>query len=80
MFVMRTLFILEFYSIIYFKFSKCFVFLCFVFRMIRLALLICLAGFFLQCEAQNGLLTCLVHPTYRPAGQYILQMIFIIIR
>ncbi|KAI7800450.1 putative zona pellucida-like domain-containing protein 1 [Triplophysa rosa] len=35
--------------------------------MIRLAHLICFAGFFLQCEAQNGVLTCLINPTYRPA-------------
>lgn len=37
-------------------------------RMIRLLQLLCLAGVLLQCEGQ-GLQTCLVHPTYRPAGQ-----------
>ncbi|XP_067221908.1 zona pellucida-like domain-containing protein 1 isoform X2 [Chanodichthys erythropterus] len=35
-------------------------------RMIRLLQLLCLAGVLLQCEGQ-GLQTCLVHPTYRPA-------------
>ncbi|XP_065136222.1 zona pellucida-like domain-containing protein 1 [Paramisgurnus dabryanus] len=35
--------------------------------MIKLALLICFAGLFLQCEAQNGWLTCLANPSFRPA-------------